>query len=95
MNMAQPEDWGAVVRAHKMPHEPEMIWYIEPDYARMTLSEQLELVLSAAKIMATVDWIQSGGILLIIWTTVELNGLEEALLDIARNCGIPITTLVN
>lgn len=93
--MIEPADWGAEVRSYQKPYEPEMIWYIEPKHARMTLGEQLLLVVNTAKVMADIAWLESGGILLIVWATAELNALEEALWIIADLCGIPIVTLAN
>lgn len=93
--MTRLSDWGAEVRSYGMPKEPELLWYIEPENARMTLCEQLELLLGTPKVLATLAWMPKGGLLLIVWATAELNGLEEALLDIADYSGIPITTLAN
>ena len=93
--MTEPAVWGAKIRSYGMPTEPELLWYIEPENARMTLCEQLELLLGTPKVLATVAWMPKGGVLLIVWATAELNGLEAALLDIADNSGIPITTLAN
>ena len=92
--MTNPTEWGAHVRSFGMPHEPELIWYIQPEYARTSLGEQLGLLLESSKVMGTIAWI-NGGILLIVWATSNVNGIEEALKDIADYSGIPITTLAN
>lgn len=90
--MITPERLGAVVKAFNMPKQPEILWYIAPKHARLELGEQIQLLLETSKVLATMEWIDYG-VLLIVWATSSLNDVSEILTNIAIICGIPITVL--
>lgn len=90
--MITPERLGAVVKECDMPKPPELLWYIAPEHARLELGEQIQLLLETSKVLATMEWIEYG-VLLIIWASNSLNDVADILMNIAFICGIPITTL--
>ena len=90
--MITPERLGSVVKAFHMPKQPEILWYIAPQHARLELGEQIQLLRETPKVIASIKWIE-GGVLIIIWTTNSLNDVSETLTNIAVICGIPITVL--
>ncbi len=82
------------IKAYKMPREPEAIWYISSKLATLGIAQALQALTDNPKTMIDVDWLHRGALLIIVWAAQKPEELMEILLDVAGDCGIPKTILI-
>ncbi len=89
-----PELWGDCIRAYRKPYPPQLIWFVTGQYATLTLVDQLNLLFDDPKVIGEIAWI-NGGLLIIIWATMSLDGVTKILTDAALMRFIPTKTFVH
>jgi hypothetical protein len=82
------------IAAYQMPHPPEAILYISRHKAVLGIAYPLQALLENPKTLVDVEWL-NGALLIIVWTAQALEELTELLLDVAGDCGIPISITID